>query len=155
MAGCEQAEAMQAELTGEISLVDPANAQEVADALRLLLSKRGNEQEAFVVEVGGARAHLQQERLVSLPKLVDGVATTIPRAESGVDEIAADGSAEVLGVAPVSVVRLNERGHLRARAINGAYRLGRAEVLSHTARQSAVRREAVSELAKLTQQNGL
>jgi hypothetical protein len=145
---------MQVELSDEISPVDLENAREVAAALCLLLSKCGSDLDAFVVEAGGAHVRLQPDRLLSLVKLIDGVASTSPQAGDERDEIPPDTAAELLGMAPPSVMRLIERGYLHARVTEGGCRLSRTEVLSYKARQAVIRREALSELVKLTQEHG-
>ena len=52
-------------------------------------------------------------------------------------------------------MRLIERGELRARATDEGHLLSRAEVLAYKARQAAVRREALSELVRFTQEHGI
>ena len=146
---------MQVELTGEISPVDLENAREVAEALRLLLSEHGGGLNAFVVDAGDAQVRLRLDRLLSLVKVIEGVANHSSQAEDQSDEITPDTASELLGMALPSVMRLIERGFLHAHATEGSSCLSRNEVLVYKARQAVIRRDALSELTKLTQEHGL
>ena len=146
---------MRIELTDEIRPVDLENARRIAELLRSLLGKCAGDPGPFVLEAGGAHVPLQPDRLASLVKLIEGMA--IASAHTGQDEdaIPPEDAAQLLGVAVPSVMRLIERGELPARATDGGQLLSRAEVLAYKARQAVIRREALSELVRFTEEHGI
>ncbi len=146
---------MQLDLTDEISPADLENARRIAESLRPLLVRHIDDAQPLLVQAGGDHVHLSPERLMSLIRLVEGMVSASSTAGVAADEITTEAAAEILAMAPSSVMRLIERGHLCARLIDGGYRVSRRDVVELKTRQSGVRRDALSELVKLTQENDL
>ncbi|MCQ9156833.1 helix-turn-helix domain-containing protein [Acidomonas methanolica] len=105
-----------------------------------------------------ARVAVQVGALQSIIRLVEIVSdqaqageVEAPRRPGVSDEISPQQAAELLGMSRPSVMRLIEKGALHPRKVLSRNKLSRAEIMAYRERQTKGQREALDNLAALTE----
>ncbi len=92
--------------------------------------------------------------VLDVPWVVATDAST-PSGDVSEEELTPQQAGGILRMSRTSVMRLMEKGLLSARLVGSHHRFVRAEVLSYKDRISAVRLEALQNLADLTDDSGI
>ncbi|WP_207461389.1 helix-turn-helix domain-containing protein [Azospirillum sp. SYSU D00513] len=137
----------------EIDDADIANARRAADHLRSLIRNAPEKTSTVAVHTEAGTLDLDIDLLRSVTKIVDMVSAPqdTATAMSPEEEITPRQAADLLRMSRPSVMRLIEKGHLRARKVNTHHRLSRAEVLAYRETQAVTRRESLTEIARISE----
>lgn len=143
---------MGARIEAAVSAKDVADARRKARALRSRVA--GRRPDAKVeVDAGTLKSILKVLDAVSLPPLPRAVATRakVAAPAAAVDEISPQEAADILQMSRPSVMRLIAKGLLHPRKVLSRNRLSRAEVVAYQIEQSRQQRQALDNLAALTE----
>jgi len=146
---------MQLELTQSVDPVDLAKARRAAATLRPLLNATSPGAAALVVASGGERVNLAPDLMLSVLRVVEAVASPHRGLAEQEVELTPQEAAQILRMSRPSVMRLIERGLLHARMVGSHHRLSRTEVVAYFQQQATTRRDALANLAHLTEEDGL
>jgi excisionase family DNA binding protein len=141
---------MAGEAAGDLSEKKIAFARRGADKLRPIVKEARGRSVSVTIETKSIRIVLDANVLASMLELLDSVLAS--HSAEGV-ELTPNEAAEILRMSRPSVMRLVERGDLTARMVGSHHRLSRAEVLAYRDRQARVRRQALGNLARLTDEH--
>ncbi|MBP2229695.1 excisionase family DNA binding protein [Azospirillum agricola] len=142
---------MLVEFVQEIDDHDIAKARRGVDELRTLIGKAPIKEGEVTVQMGTGFVTLDISALRSMAELVS-IVSTHSRTAEGDEEISPQDAAELLRMSRPSVMRLIEKGLLKARKVGAHHRLLRAEVLSYKQNQASIRRNGLTEVAKISEE---
>jgi excisionase family DNA binding protein len=130
------------------------NARRGADHLRPLVDHLPSNHDTIVMEVGGARFEVSGDVMKGVMDVLDAVVTNTSNSSEEVseEELTPQQAAGILRMSRPSVMRLVEKGILSVRLVGSHHRLVRAEVLDYKKSNRTARREALQNLADLTEE---
>jgi excisionase family DNA binding protein len=126
-----------------------AAARRGAKELRSLATQARRHAQTVTIATKGARVVLDAEVVADMVELID----SIPDALGDEQELTPNEAAEILRMSRPSIMRLVEKGSLSARMVGSHHRLSRTEVLAYRDRQTRARRDALTNLARLTDEH--
>lgn len=128
-----------------------AEVREAAARLLGLARGAGGRDLEVRVSTGGATVAVSAAALAAIASQAVGEGRG--PAAPGADEVSPNEAAGILGVSRPTVLRLAQRGVLPYRMVGSHHRLPRAEVVAYRDANAAARREALQNLAALSQKH--